>query len=78
MKTTTVIATFAATLLFLTAGSTLAAGGSGSSGTEAKRCYRAVHKLPYRVPTRCAHQNKTQKPVVPTPNRQEPQLEKKP
>ena len=34
MKTTTVIATFAATLLFLTAGSTLAAGGSGSSGTE--------------------------------------------
>jgi hypothetical protein len=58
MKTKAILAA-AATAFLLTSTPTLAAD---TQVPETKRCYRTLHKVPYRVRVRCP------KPKVPTPS----------
>lgn len=80
MKTTAILAAAVAAAFLLTSGPTFAAEAEqGSQQTKVKRCYRTVHKLPFRikVPCRKTTDMKTEpaKPSEPTP---QPAPEKNP
>ncbi len=82
MKTTALLAAAAAAFLF-TSGPTLAGETQETKAqTQTKRCYRTVHKLPFRikVPCRRTTDMKTEpKPYEPAPQpAPEPAPEKKP
>lgn len=73
MKTTSILAATVAAFL-LASGPTFAADGQGTqpqtqtqpqteTRPQAKRCYRQVHKLPYRIRTRCKTPQMSSQPV---------------
>lgn len=75
MNTTSILAATVAAFL-LASGPTFAADGQGTqtqtqtqtqpqteTKPQAKRCYRQVHKLPYRIRTRCKTPQMSSEPV---------------
>lgn len=81
MKTTAILAATAAAFLFASGPTVAAETGESQAQTQTKRCYRWVHKLPYRVrvPCRKVMDMKTE-PMKPAPSEPAPQPapEKKP
>lgn len=72
MKTTAILAATAAAFL-LTSGPTFAADTQGTQ-TQTKRCYRTVHKLPFRIKVPCRKVTDTKtEPMKPAPSEPAPQ-----
>ena len=81
MKTTAILAAAAAAFLFASGPAFAAETEASQTQTQAKRCYRTVHKLPYRIKVPCRKVMDTKaQPMRPAPSEPAPQPvpEKKP